>query len=155
MATMPAGSSPFAGSSRSSSRGSLSSAAAIPSRCFMPSEYVWTLSRARSRSPTSSSSSSIRPFGVGRPGRSERSQVLAPGKVRIERWRLDERPDVEQAVPVGPPERLAKHLDRARVGMDQAGQQPHRGRLAGAIRAEEAVHDAGRHGQVKAVQGDP
>jgi len=38
IATIPAGSSPFAGSSSSSSRGSLISAPAIPSRCFMPSE---------------------------------------------------------------------------------------------------------------------
>src|SRR5215210_2415517 len=38
MATMPAGSSPFAGSSRSSSVGSLRSAPAIPRRCFIPSE---------------------------------------------------------------------------------------------------------------------
>ena len=38
MATIPAGSRPLAGSSRSSSFGSLSSAPAIPSRCFIPSE---------------------------------------------------------------------------------------------------------------------
>ena len=36
IATIPAGSRPLAGSSSSSRRGSLSSAAAIPSRCFMP-----------------------------------------------------------------------------------------------------------------------
>ena len=38
MATIPAGSSPLAGSSSRSRRGSLSSAPAIPSRCFIPSE---------------------------------------------------------------------------------------------------------------------
>ena len=38
IATMPAGSSPLAGSSRSSSRGSERRVPAIPSRCFMPRE---------------------------------------------------------------------------------------------------------------------
>ena len=40
MSTIPAGSNPLAGSSSRSSGGSLRSAAAMPSRCFMPSEYV-------------------------------------------------------------------------------------------------------------------
>ena len=90
-----------------------------------------------------------------RSGGGERPQVLPAGQVRVEGRRLDERSDLEQPVPVAPAERPAEDLDRARVGMDQAGQQPHRRRLAGAVRAEEAVHDAGRHGQVQARQGDP
>jgi hypothetical protein len=38
ISTMPAGSSPFIGSSSTSNSGSGSNAAAIPSRCFIPSE---------------------------------------------------------------------------------------------------------------------
>ena len=90
-----------------------------------------------------------------RSGGGERPQVLAAGQVRVEGRRLDERPDLEQPVPVAPAERPAEDLDRTRVGMDQAGEQPHRRRLAGAVRAEEAVHDAGRHGQVQPGEGGP
>ncbi len=39
--------------------------------------------------------------------------------------------------------------------MDQAGQQPHRRGLAGAIRAEEAVHDPSRHGKVEPGESHP
>ena len=65
MATIPAGSSPFAGSSSTRSWGSESNAAAIARRWRIPVEYPRTLSDARSRSPTRSSTSSTRP-GRGR-----------------------------------------------------------------------------------------
>jgi len=55
---MPAGSRPLLGSSRMRSLGSLSSAAAMPRRCRIPSEYPLTLSRARSLNPTRSRTSS-------------------------------------------------------------------------------------------------
>ena len=84
----------------------------------------------------------------------EGAQVLAPRQVGIERWRLDQGTDLEQAAAVPSPERLAEHLDGARVGMDQAGQQPHRRRLAGPVRAEEPVDDPGRDRQVQSGQGD-
>ena len=58
--TMPAGSSPFAGSSRIRTSGSLRSAPAIPRRCFIPSEYVLTWSSARSARPTSSRARAMR-----------------------------------------------------------------------------------------------
>ena len=61
---IPSGSSPFAGSSRTSSCGSPSSAAATLSRCRMPSEYVLTLLRAVSESSTSSSVASTRSRGI-------------------------------------------------------------------------------------------
>jgi glucose-6-phosphate-specific signal transduction histidine kinase len=51
ISTMPAGSEPFVGSSRISSLGSASMAAAMPSRCFMPSEYERYLSPALARRP--------------------------------------------------------------------------------------------------------
>ena len=76
---MPAGSSPFIGSSRMSSSGSASRHAATPRRWRMPIEYVATLSPARSARPTLASDGAIRcprrrpgrrPAGGGCPGRS-------------------------------------------------------------------------------------
>jgi hypothetical protein len=53
--TMPSGSSPLTGSSNSRVAGSPSSAAPMPSRCPIPSEYVLARLRATDSSPTSSS----------------------------------------------------------------------------------------------------
>src|SRR5712692_4569984 len=60
ISAMPCGSSPLVGSSRMSSSGSFSSAAATPSRCFMPVEQVPNLRPARAMSSTMSSTSSTR-----------------------------------------------------------------------------------------------
>jgi len=49
-------------------------------------------------------------------------------------------------------EGLAKDLDLARVGVDEAGQQPHGRRLPGTVRSEEAVDDAIRHREVEPGQ---
>ena len=66
ISTIPAGSSPFVGSSRMSSSGSGRSAAAIPSRCFMPSEKRFTGSRSRPTRPTCASTASTRSSGSRR-----------------------------------------------------------------------------------------
>ena len=60
---MPSGSSPFTGSSNSSTSGSPSSAPARPSRCFMPRENLPTALPATLLSPTVSSTSSTRARG--------------------------------------------------------------------------------------------
>jgi len=57
---IPAGSSPFIGSSRISNSGSPSMQAATPRRCRMPMEYEATLSSARSARPTRASAGTIR-----------------------------------------------------------------------------------------------
>jgi hypothetical protein len=64
ISTMPAGSRPLAGSSRISSLGSGSRAAAMPSRCFMPSEYERYLSPARAVIPVRSSAGSMAEAGT-------------------------------------------------------------------------------------------
>src|SRR5215475_2994356 len=61
---IPAGSSPLAGSSRTSTPGSPSRAPARPSRCCIPSEYVLTRRSPAPVSPTSSSTSSTRAAGI-------------------------------------------------------------------------------------------
>src|SRR6185437_9660837 len=85
----------------------------------------------------------------------ERTQVRAAGEVRVERGRFHERADLEQPPPVVAREWPAEQLDRARVRMEQAGEQAHRRRLAGAVGAEEAVDNPARDGQVEAVEGEP
>jgi len=60
MSAIPFGSRPFAGSSRMRSSGSLSSAAATSSRCFIPSEYFLNLSPALLESSTCCKTSSTR-----------------------------------------------------------------------------------------------
>ena len=65
MSCMPAGSSPFIGSSRISSSGSPSRQAATPSRWRMPIEYMDTLSSARCKMPTRSSDGPIRARAAG------------------------------------------------------------------------------------------
>ena len=60
ISAMPAGSSPLVGSSRISSSGSLSSAAATPSRCFIPIEYAAVRSPARAVRSTSARTDSTR-----------------------------------------------------------------------------------------------
>ena len=49
-------------------------------------------------------------------------------------------------------ELLAEHLNRAAVAAHQTGQDAHRRGFARAIGPEEAVNDAGRDGQVEAVE---
>jgi hypothetical protein len=50
-------------------------------------------------------------------------------------------------------QRIAAQEPRlARIGAQQAEQNPDRGRLPGAVRAEEPVHLAGLHGQVQPIQ---
>ena len=92
--------------------------------------------------------------GGPRAGCGQRTQVFAAAQVRIEGRRFDESTDLEQPPPIASPERPAQHLDRSRVGSDEAGQQPHRGGLAGAIGSEEPVDHAGRHRQVEPVEGE-
>src|SRR3989304_1145880 len=68
--------------------------------------------------------------GRGRAGGGGGPQVRAPREVGVEGGRLDDRPDLEEPVPVTPPEGPPEDLDAARVGGGEAGGQPHRGGLA-------------------------
>ena len=91
---MPAGSRPFVGSSRISSFGLPSSAMAMPSRCFMPSEYCPTL---RLRSCVRCTMSSTRPMSLwGTPFKSAtisrfscavRCRYPAGDSIRLPVWR--------------------------------------------------------------------
>ena len=97
---MPRGSSPLVGSSRMSSSGLRIRAAAMPSRCRMPSEYALTGRRPTPASPTCCSASSMRALRVrrdaARPGRVHDRQVRPRAEVPVRGRRLDQRPDPVQ-----------------------------------------------------------
>lgn len=84
----------------------------------------------------------------------EQGEVLAGGEGGEELRRLDDGPDPVDDVrqPLG--HRLAEDLGRAGVGAHEAEQHPDRRRLARAVRAEEAVDAAERHGHGQAGDGD-
>ena len=88
----PSGSSPFAGSSRTSSSGSPRSAEASPSRCRIPSEYPLTRAMGGHSSSTSRSTSSD-PWSVRSDGRASVTKVVATRAAGMEVGRLEHRPD--------------------------------------------------------------
>ena len=151
--TMPAGSSPLVGSSRISSSGALSIAAAMASRWRIPSEYALTRSSARSVSPTSSSISSTRAPGrsanVARIRRLRRPEKV--GNICGDSTSAPRRPTTE-----GSPRGICgtEHPDGPGVGGDQSHDDADRGRLARSVRSEEAVHSATRDGHRQVVDGD-
>src|SRR5579884_2082231 len=84
----------------------------------------------------------------------EQAQVAPARQVGVEPRPLDEPGDAVER-PRALDERVASvQLDAARRRPDQAEHHPQRRRLAGAVRAEEAVDVAGVDGQVDLVHGD-
>ena len=85
-----------------------------------------------------------------RPGDPE--QLVTAGTPRMERVGIEQRPDVTQRVAqlaIGLPVDQRPSLVR-RV---EAEDHTHRGRLAGAVRSDEAGHIAGGHAEAQAVEG--
>ena len=149
---MPSGSSPFTGSSNSSTSGSPSSAAAIPSRWPMPRENFPGALAGDRREPDDvehlvdaslagcDSSGRASADGLGRcgPGGSP-----SPPTVR----HLAQRP--RQVVVV-----LPVHRDVARGRRVEPHDHAHRRRLARAVRPEESRHDARSNGEAQLVDGE-
>ena len=129
----PSGSSPLAGSSSTRTGGSPSSAAASASRWRMPSEYPRTRRPPSRANPTSRRTASIAAPGAPTAAATARrcARPLRPGCI----------PGSSKA-PTGSrgqlPEWPAGDRRRARVGAREAEQDPQRGRLAGAVAADEA-----------------
>jgi hypothetical protein len=73
---------------------------------------------------------------------------------REELGRLDDRADSAHDVGQVPRHDLVEHRHGAGVGSDQAEEHPDRGRLAGSVGAQEAVHSPDRHVEVEALYGD-
>ena len=149
---MPSGSSPFTGSSSTSTDGSPSIAAAMPRRCPMPSEKRPARWPATESSPTSSSTSPTRVVGMPLLAASHR------------RWSRAERPGwTACASSSAPISRSGTGELRVAVAVDlhvagRRGVEPedhaHRGGLAGAVGAEEAGDAARLDGEVDAVDRD-
>ncbi len=148
---MPSGSRPLTGSSRTTTGGSPSSAAAMPSRWPMPRENLPTRWPATASRPTRPSTSSTRArrdaVADGEP-----AQVVAGGAARVQRPRVQQRADLAQR---GGGVGVAAPVDRhaAGAGPVEAEDHPHGRGLAGAVRAEEAGDPAGLDGEREAVDG--
>jgi hypothetical protein len=84
----------------------------------------------------------------------ERLQVLAAGQGVVDSILLARQPDPE-ADRAGIAHHVQSRHPRAPgIRPQQSREDPHRGRLARAVGAEQPAHRALRHGEVKAVQGD-
>ena len=151
---LPAGSRPLDGSSSTSSRGLVSSAAARPSRWRMPREKPRTRSSATSASPTSLEYLvDTRRAGVAAAKGGKRGEVPPGGQGRVEPRAVHEPGD---AVRRGQraSDRRPQDLQAAAVGDGQAQQEAEQRGLPGAVRADHAVDLALRHIQVDTVERD-
>src|SRR5918911_1966105 len=83
--------------------------------------------------------------------RGEDVEVGPATEVPVEARRLDEPRHLVQRVDFPWDAGTSEQLDAAPVRPDQAEQHSHERRLAGAVRAEQPVHIAGRDGQIHAV----
>ena len=79
------------------------------------------------------------------------AQVLAPGQQRVERGLLERGADRLAHVGALADDVVARHARRARGGRQQRGEHQDGGRLAGAVRPEEAVDLAGLDAEVDPV----
>ena len=81
-------------------------------------------------------------------------EVLAHGEVRVGGRVLDQVADAREDARRARPHAAAQHLDLAAARPDEAEQHADRGRLAGAVPAEEAVDLAAAHVEVERVDGE-
>ena len=142
---------PAVGSSRKTSSGLLTNASASASRCRWPPDSVSNGASALSTSANRSSS------GCGAARRrveaAEERERLARRDLVLQRRGLQRRADLLLDVARPPPRVDAADLDRARVRFAQPDQAFDRGRLAGAVRAEQAEDLAGVDLEAHAVDG--
>ena len=154
MESTPTGSSPLNGSSSTSTVGSWTSAAASWTRCWLPKESCSTRSPARSARPNRSSSAraDLVATGSGVPrSLSQKHQLLEQTHLRVEAPLLGH--VAEPAADVGT-KPLPLPADFSGVGVEHTEHDAHRGRLAGAVGADEAVHLTGPYSQGEVVEGD-
>ena len=151
---MPAGSSPFMGSSRISSWGSPSRQAATPRRWRMPIEYFDTRSSARWRMPDPLEGRSDAVARRRLACRGQDLEVLPPGQVAVEAGLVDDGPDPGQRRGAVLGHGVAEQRHRAGVGVGQSQQHPDERGLARAVRAEVAEGAPPGDEELDAVHGD-
>ncbi len=150
------GSSPTVGSSSRTSRGWWTSARAIRSRRRIPPESSSTRAPRRS---TSFASSSARWIASRRSARPNPVEVREDEQVLLDRERDVEVVELRRDAELRPRllrllrQREAEQLQLALVGDRLRGQQAHRRRLAGAVRAEQADARALGHVEIESVDG--
>ena len=141
---VPCGSSPLVGSSRMSRSRGCSSAAASPSRCFMPSEYWRYFFLAAAVRPTRCRASSMRRSRVRGSAvashASRRRRLSRPDRYGWNAGPSISAPTRGSTCRARPGHRLAEQLDLTAVRGDEPEQHPDGRGLAGPVRAEEAVH---------------
>ena len=84
----------------------------------------------------------------------DQPQVLVAGEVLVDRGVLTREPDALAHRLRVRADVDAEHLGAAAVALQDRGEDPHRGGLARAVRAEQAEHAAGRYREVDAVERD-
>ena len=154
ISSMPAGSSPFIGSSRMSSCGSPRRQAATPRRWRMPIEYLDTLSSARCGDAHPLERGIDAGAGRRLPGGCQDLEVLPTGEMAVEPGLVDDGTDPGQRpVPVVG-HRVAEEGHRPGVGVGQSEQHPDEGRLARTVRSEVAEGTAPGDEELDPVDGD-
>ena len=83
----------------------------------------------------------------------DEGQVLAPGEVGVDRRELAGQADHRSELARIAYDVVARDRRAARVGREEGGQDPDRGRLAGAVRTEQAQDGALLDAQVDAGEG--
>ena len=148
----PSGSRPFAGSSRTRSSGSPSSAAASPSRCRIPSEYPFT--RRPAASVELDQPEHFVDPRVGQvDGPAQGSQMVAPRAAGMEIGGFEHRADPQRR----PLKLRVRHAEDERASarrLREAEQHAQRRRLPGAVRPEEARDRARFERERQVVDGE-
>ena len=138
ISAIPAGSSPFIGSSSRSSWGSPSRHAATPSRWRIPIEYSETrLSAAMGQADALQRWPDAVPRGLFT-CRSEKPQVLPAREMAVEPGLVDDGADTSQRRVAMPQHGVSEQGHRAGISTGQPQQDPDEGGLAGAVGAEVA-----------------
>ena len=153
--SMPIGSSPENGSSRTSTSGEWTSAAASCTRCWLPSDSFEILSVARSARPSRSSHSvaALASLLLRQPVQAAQvDEVIDRRHVRVQTALLG-----EVAEPSAVRRRDVRDRSIARVprsGEQHTHHDAHRRRLPGAVRAEQTEDLAGRDRDGQLVERD-
>ena len=154
MSCMPAGSSPFIGSSRINSWGSPIRQAATPRRWRMPIEYFDTRSSARCRMPTRSRDGSMRSRAAGSRAAARICRFCRPVRWPWNRGSSTMAPTRANARSRCFGHGVSEQGHRAGVGVRQPEQHPDERGLAGAVGAQVAERASSGDQQLDAVDGD-
>ena len=151
MSRMPPGSSPFVGSSSTSSLGFAEQRRRQAEPLPHPLRVAADLVACPALKPDRLEHGADPAGGVPAVEGGEQLEVRAAGQIRVEVGRLDEAADTVERLRKLPLRVATEDPDLALVRAQQSEQHAHRGRLAGPVRAEEAVDVALVDAQIDVV----